>query len=39
MIRLAVEEHALALLEKDPDLKHISEEVKKESAKREIELS
>jgi hypothetical protein len=38
MIRLQVEEHALALLEKEPQLKHISEEVKKESEQRAREL-
>lgn len=38
MIRLGVEERALELLEGEPELKHISEQVKIESAKREIEI-
>jgi hypothetical protein len=38
MIRLGVEENALKLLEGESDLKHISERVKEESAKREQEI-
>ncbi len=38
MIRLGVEQRALELLEGEPELKHISDQVKLESAKKEIEI-
>ena len=37
MIRLGVEERALTLLEGEPELKHISDRIKQESAKRDNE--